>query len=91
MAGRKLKSRSVSLGRYIDKVSAEQSQSEPEPLDPGAEAELASVEINSANDRALNVYCESNDSGGLSANQFQDFMSTVMKEFSDLKESMNSL
>jgi gas vesicle protein len=71
-------------------VNSEQSPSEAEPLDPGAEAELANVELNSENDRAVNVYCDSNDSGGLSANQFQDFMSTVMKEFRDLKESMRA-
>ena len=92
MAGKKLRSRSVSSGRNIDKVGSESSRPETESLNPGSETQLDgdSVEIDGVNDRPVSGHCGSGNNGGVSASQLQEFMNTVMKGFSDLKDSMKS-
>ena len=63
MAGKKLRSRSVSSGRNIDKVGSESSRTETESLNPGSETQVdgASVEIDSVNDRPVDSHYDSSN------------------------------
>jgi hypothetical protein len=59
---------------------------------PSQEHELgrAIVEVNSVNDRQMNGHSDPSNNVIMSASQFHEFMSTVMKEFDDLKARMES-
>ena len=82
MADRQLPSRSRSLALEVDAVRL------------GSETDTAGIEVdeepNSVTDRRLESHDESRDDV-ISASQFRQFMSAVMKEFEDLKDKNTKL
>jgi hypothetical protein len=90
MAGRKLRSRSVSLGREVDEGGSETPHKEAESNKPSQEAEIvrATFEVNSVNGQ-VNGHSDSSNNV-MSASQFHEFMNTVMKVVDDLKARMRS-
>jgi hypothetical protein len=90
MAERKLRIRSVSLGRDVDEGGSETSHIEAESNNPSQVAEICSHSfvVNSVNDRQVDGHSDHSNIVVISANQFQEFMSIVMKDFDYLKASM---
>ena len=90
-----LRSRSFSLLRDGDEACQETFSTETEVNDASQETELDGAiveqneEVNSVTDRQMKGHSDSSNNV-LSANQFHEFMSTVMKEFDALKSRMGS-
>ena len=96
MMERKLRSRTFSLVRDVDEACQETFSMEAEVNDASHETELDGAivelneEVNSVTDRQMKGHSDSSNNVAMSANQFHKFMSTVMKEFDDLKSRMSS-
>ena len=96
MTERKLRSRNFSLVRDGDEACQKTIFVEAEVNDASHETEPNGplVELNegvhSVTDRQMKGHSDSSNNGVMSANQFHEFMSTVMKEFDDLKSRMSS-
>jgi hypothetical protein len=95
MMERKLRSRSFSLVRDVETcqetffLEAKANNASQETEIDGAIVEL-NEEVNSVTDRQVKGHSDSSNTVAMSANQFHEFMSTVMKEFDDLKMRMRS-
>ena len=95
MTERKLRSRNFSLVRDGDEACQETIFVEAEVNDASHETEPngpiveLSEGVNSVTDRQMKGHSDSSNNA-MSANQFHEFMSTVMKEFDDLKSRMSS-
>jgi hypothetical protein len=85
MTERKLRSRSFSIVRDVDKIGQETPFTETEASDTGKETELdrgiveVDEEINSVTDRQIKPSSDSSNTSVMSARQFQKFISTVQK------------
>jgi len=83
MADRQLRSRSRSLSREVDGVRL------------GSETERAGIEVdeelNIVTVRRLESHDESSNNVVISASQFHEFTSAVMKEFEDFKDKNTKL
>jgi transcriptional regulator of met regulon len=96
MMERKLHSRSFSLVRDVDAAGLVTSFMRAEANNASQETELdrtiveLNEEVNSVNDRQVNSHSDSSNNVIMSESQFHKFMSTVMKEFDDLKARMRS-
>ena len=92
MMERTLRSRSFSLVRDVDEASQEASFVETEANNANQETELdrTIVEVNEDIKRQVRAHSESSNNVVMSADQFHKFMSTVRKEFDDLKARMKS-
>jgi hypothetical protein len=96
MTERTLHSTSFSLVRDVDEGGQETSFMETEANNASQETELdrTTVEVNervnSVTDRQVRGHSDSSNNVVISASQFHEFMSTVMKEFDDLKARMKS-
>ena len=96
MTERKLRSRSFSLVRDVDELCQETVFMEGEANNISQETELDGAivelngEVNSVTDRQVGGHSDSSNNVVISANQFHEFMSTVLKEFDDLKARMRS-
>jgi Sec-independent protein translocase protein TatA len=91
MAGKKLRSRSVSVAGFVEEAYSETADMEAElnttqENEPGRDT----GEVNSVEERQRNSYSESNNNG-VTTSQLQEFMSNVMKEFGDLKTSIKAV
>jgi hypothetical protein len=80
----------VSLGRGVGESGSETSHMVAESNNPNQGTELcrANVEICSVSDRQVNS--DSNNNIVMSASQFREFISTVIKEFDDWTASMRT-
>ena len=96
MTERKLRSRSFALVRDDDEACPETFFIEAEANNASQETELdgAIVEliakVNSVTDRQVKGHSNRSNNVVMSANQFHEFMSTVMKEFDGIKARMRS-
>ena len=96
MMERTLHSRSFSLVRNVDEADQETSFVETEANNASQETELdrtiveVNEDINSVTDRQVRAHSDSSNNVVMSADQFHKFMSTVRKEFDDLKARMKS-
>ena len=92
MMERTLRSRSFSLVRDVDEVGQETSFVETEASNASQVTELnrTIVEVNEDIKRQVRAHSESSNNVVMSADQFHQFMSTVRKEFDDLKAGMKS-
>jgi hypothetical protein len=96
MTERRLRSRSLSLVRDVDEAGQETSLIEAEAINASQETELdrtiveVNEEINSITDRQVKGHSDASNKVEISASQFSEFMSNLMKEFDDLKASMRS-
>jgi uncharacterized protein (DUF2126 family) len=93
MTERKLRSRNFLLVRDVE-AGLEMSLMEAKTNNASQEAELdrtiveVNKEVNSVTDRQVKGHPDSSNNVIMSASQFDEFMSTVMKEFDDLKARM---
>ena len=82
------------LVRDIDEAGAESCCMKAEANNARLETELdrttveVNEEVNSFTDRQMRGHSDSSNNVVMSASQFHEFMSTVMKEFDDLKARM---
>ena len=96
MMERTLHSRSFSLVRNVDEADQETSFVETEANNASQVTELnrtiveVNEDINSVTDRQVRAHCDSGNNVVTSGDQFHKFMSTVRKEFDDLKARMKS-
>jgi len=96
MMERKLWNRTFSLVRDVDEACQETFSMEAKVNDASHETELDGAivelneEVNSVTDRQMKGHSDSSNNVVMLANQFHEFMSTVMKEFDDLKSRMSS-
>jgi len=96
MTERKLRSRSYYLVRDIDEACQETFFMEAEANNASHETELDGTivelneEVNNVTDRQMKGHSDSSNNVVMSANQFHEFMSTVMKEFDARMGSENT-
>ena len=92
-----MRSRSFSLVRDVDEPCQETVFMEGEANNISQETELDGTivelngEVDSVTDRQVGGHSDSSNDVIISANQFHEFMSTVLKEFDDLKARMRSV